>query len=865
MWKKFLAVIAIVGLFSTSTASALEVGGQPGGAGVVSYIDNFAVAPATFNTSAGEKAVVSFKLSLDADLYVYAIKGNDVYEIAGSAVAPVATVAGDITYQWFGKNPNDTSGQALADGVYTVKAFAYETGTFNIKDSDFSTVELISTPVVDPATPKISGLKVDPLTFTAQGGETTEISFDVNKDACLDVKVKDGATVKRTFTKYDGDCFLDNGSHTIPWDGKDNAGAIVAAGEYTVAVTATSGDGLLSSTETTTVTVTTVGPSSAGSIKDLTLNPSSTWDPTEDSLEIEFELLADVKNLVVTAYKGEGSSPIEILDDNGADADDYEEEWDGTDDDGDFVKEGTWTIEVKAIGDTEISVVTRTIKVEYEKPQITDAFVTKTEIDPSEGEFTNVVFKVDAEAEVTVELYNGNKREATLWDEVEVKKNRWYSVEWDGMDDGEEADEGNWEFRITAENGVDNDIQDKAEVSVEVKEDDVSSNKTNATNDYTQPVVFDEDDEDNMTVSYCLDGYADVFLAVYKGSSTSGKAEIELLDYVEQSSGCHSVQWNGKDDDNKDLKDGVYSYKLISRASGNHKDTETGKFAVGNSGDVDGPVEPPVASTECNDGFDNDGDGYADYWGTPYYAYDPGCDSPEDDDEFNFIIEPPQPPPVDNCGGYWDAGYLGSSNKEMCGAIEWVTNEGIFKGYADGSFGVNNTINRAEVLKVVLEAFPGAVILPGDGFNQGFWDVDTDSWYMPYVRTAKFYGMLHGYPDGSARLGNNINRVEFLKFVLEASEEFTGYNIPVSYMSYYADVDTNKADQAWFKDYAGVSYNYMLFDERYDGGKYYLDPAKMVTRGEVALLLKRMNDNGLLDDYYYWEGDYDYYEVPMWY
>ncbi len=857
MWKKFLAVIAIVGLFTTSTASALDVGGQPGGGGngVQSYIDDFAVAPATFNTTAGEKAVVSFKLSQNADLYVYAINDNfDVYEIAGTAVAPVATAAGDITYDWYGKNPNEASGSALADGTYAIKAFAYSTGS--IVDFDSGSVTVTSIPVVDPTTPKISGLSVDPLSFTAQGGETTKISFDVDKDACLTVEVKDGASVVRTFSEYDGDCFQDNGAHKLTWNGKNNAGSVVAAGVYTISVTAKSGDGLLSSTETTTVTVSDAGPASSGVIKDLTLNPSSTWDPTEDVLEIEFELLEDVKDLVITAQKGSGSK-IEILDDSGADDDDYEEEWDGTDDDGDYVKEGTWTIEVKAIGDTKISTVSRTIKVEYEQPEIVEAFVTKDEIDPSEGEFTNVVFKVDAEAEVTVELYNGNKREDTLWDEVEVKKNRWYSVEWDGMDDGEEADEGQWEFRITAENSVDNDIKDKTEVNVDVEEDDVSTKKSNVTNDYTEPVVFDEDDESNMTVGYCLDGDADVFLAVYKGSSTSGKAEIELLDYVEQSSGCHTVQWNGKDDDNKDLKDGIYSYKLISRANGNHKDTETGKFAVGNSGDVVSPPPPPPAETQCNDGIDNDGDGKADYWGTPYYAYDPGCDSPEDDNEWDEL---PPPPPLADCGGYWDTGYLSSSHKEMCGAIEWVTDEGIFKGYADGSFGVNNTINRAEVLKVVLEAFDNAVILPGDGFNQGFWDVDTDAWYMPYVRTAKFYGMLHGYPDGSARLGNNINRVEFLKFVLEASEEFTGYDIPNSYNSYYADVDTNNADQAWFKDYAGVAYNYMLFDEKYNSGQYYLEPGKLVTRGEVALLLERMNNNGLLDDnYYYWE------EEAMWY
>ena len=49
---------------------------------------------------------------------------------------------------------------------------------------------------------------------------------------------------------------------------------------------------------------------------------------------------------------------------------------------------------------------------------------------------------------------------------------------------------------------------------------------------------------------------------------------------------------------------------------------------------------------------------------------------------------------------------------------------------------------------------------------------------MPYVRTAKFYGMLQGYSDGSAGVTKNISRAEFLKFTLKASEAFTGYTVP---------------------------------------------------------------------------------------
>jgi len=45
--------------------------------------------------------------------------------------------------------------------------------------------------------------------------------------------------------------------------------------------------------------------------------------------------------------------------------------------------------------------------------------------------------------------------------------------------------------------------------------------------------------------------------------------------------------------------------------------------------DASAPPPPPPASPQCSDGLDNDGDGIADY------PDDPGCDSANDDDEFN--------------------------------------------------------------------------------------------------------------------------------------------------------------------------------------------------------------------------------------
>jgi flagellar hook assembly protein FlgD len=699
-----------------------------------------------------------------------------------------ATTAGNVSYTWYGRVGNTATGALLPDGEYQVKAFATSGGS--ILDFDYQDVTLDSNAVVGTP-PVITNLLVDPTSFSALDGGSTEVSFDVNEGAYVTVEVRDGSDVVRTYSAYDGnDWYLASHDHSVLWDGKTTGGSVVADGYYTVSVTATDSDG--SDNETVSVQVSTSGVTNDGVIEDFEINPRTDWDPSDEDLEIEFELTEDVDDLVIEAVKG--NEVIEIMDENDASDGDYEEYWDGTDEDGDYVEEGIWTIRVTANGD----MVSQTVEVDYYTPEIITAFVTKSSIDPSEGEFTNLVFEIDEDAIVTVEVYDGTRRELTLMDEEEVSGNRYYAVMWDGLDDdGDDLDDGDYTFKITAENPVDDDIYSTKTLNIELDEDKVSSRKSNATNDYTDPVIFDEDGYHSIEISYCLDQDAEVYLAVYDGTSTTGTPEIVLLDYLAQSAGCHTVQWDGRDDDGRDLDEGVNSYKLITKI-GSYKDTEVGKFAVGGVGTV-----VPVV-------------------GTPVFYEGSAC--------YNY---------------YRDLDYLSASN-ELCQAIAWGTEEGIWHGYPDGTFKPYDIINRAEILKVALETFE-VNLFPMSGSTEGFSDVDPYAWYMPYVRTAKFYGMFHGYPDGTAKLDQDINRVELLKIVLEASAKFTSYEFEDALNArFYADVDPDGSD--WYYAYANTAYHYDLYNTAYVDGLAYLRPGQLVERGEVALLLYRMHKAGLLNE-----------------
>ncbi|MBU0981366.1 S-layer homology domain-containing protein [Patescibacteria group bacterium] len=113
-------------------------------------------------------------------------------------------------------------------------------------------------------------------------------------------------------------------------------------------------------------------------------------------------------------------------------------------------------------------------------------------------------------------------------------------------------------------------------------------------------------------------------------------------------------------------------------------------------------------------------------------------------------------------------------------AINYLQNLGIVQGYNDGTYKPNNTINRAEFTKIVMETLdPGA----SSGISC-FPDV-LNMWYSPYVCEAKTRRIISGYSDGYFRPENEINLAEGLKIVLEAYEFDINYNYPIWYESYF--------------------------------------------------------------------------------
>lgn len=174
-------------------------------------------------------------------------------------------------------------------------------------------------------------------------------------------------------------------------------------------------------------------------------------------------------------------------------------------------------------------------------------------------------------------------------------------------------------------------------------------------------------------------------------------------------------------------------------------------------------------------------------------------------------------------------------------AVEYLKGAEVIGGYDDGTFKPDSTINRAEVLKIILQ---GSNIESSDLTGESeFSDVQKDAWFAKYIIKAKEIGIVKGNPDGSFAPGRSVNKVEFLKMLLIAN------NVDVSN---YANSDKTFLDVdkgSWYFPYLNFAQETGLI--RFNGAAN-LEPSKELTRGEVAdimyllIALKKQNSSKFL-------------------
>jgi hypothetical protein len=101
-------------------------------------------------------------------------------------------------------------------------------------------------------------------------------------------------------------------------------------------------------------------------------------------------------------------------------------------------------------------------------------------------------------------------------------------------------------------------------------------------------------------------------------------------------------------------------------------------------------------------------------------------------------------------------------NQDNVRAIVVLQQAGFFSGYADSTFHPNQSINRAELLKILVASQSDAGALSA---ADCFPDVHAADWFSAYVCTAVRNGWVSGYPDGRFRPDQPVTLVEALKML----------------------------------------------------------------------------------------------------
>jgi len=140
-------------------------------------------------------------------------------------------------------------------------------------------------------------------------------------------------------------------------------------------------------------------------------------------------------------------------------------------------------------------------------------------------------------------------------------------------------------------------------------------------------------------------------------------------------------------------------------------------------------------------------------------------------------------------------------------AILSLYERGVISGYTDGTYRPDNGINRAEFIKILIVGFRPEEL---DDETDCFVDVH-DEWFAPYVCAAKRLGWIDGYPDGTFRPAEEINRAEGIKIVTGA---FGGSDRRAT------DLPSDVRAGMWFRPYVamGVDIGIVDPDERFHAG-----------------------------------------------
>lgn len=156
-------------------------------------------------------------------------------------------------------------------------------------------------------------------------------------------------------------------------------------------------------------------------------------------------------------------------------------------------------------------------------------------------------------------------------------------------------------------------------------------------------------------------------------------------------------------------------------------------------------------------------------------------------------------------------------------AIMDLRDRGVIDGYPDGTFKPEQTVNRVEALKIILNA--AGVDSSTAGRVANFSDIDQTQWYAPFLNKAYDLGVVEGYVDGTFKPTQTVNLVENLKILLGA------YKVDLSEVTVTENLFADAFADQWYAKYVQYAKDKKLIEGDSDNKVY---PGQGMTRAKLA-------------------------------
>lgn len=149
-------------------------------------------------------------------------------------------------------------------------------------------------------------------------------------------------------------------------------------------------------------------------------------------------------------------------------------------------------------------------------------------------------------------------------------------------------------------------------------------------------------------------------------------------------------------------------------------------------------------------------------------------------------------------------------------SIRELEKQWVISGYEDGRFWPDDTVSRAEILKIILNASEIGVEEPEE---QCFIDVNISEWQAKYICSGVKEGIAKWYEDGTFRQWNDVTILETLAFSVRAFD---------------IDLPELSESDAWYERYRDFAHDNKIIPEHaYTTDTY-------ASRGEAANIVYRM-------------------------